>query len=157
MHNNLKIGTLLLRKKGIFEHTGIYLGQGKVVHTVPETGVNIINYEDFANKQKVNVIHTENLDVETLTSRLEEIFSGDTRYCLISNNCQHIAHYLIHGSSKSSQLNCTVGGAAVGIFLGLINEKNIWFSAIIGGITGCLLHSATLKIDSTLPSIRVTI
>jgi hypothetical protein len=156
MHNNLKIGSLLLRKKGIFEHTAIYLGQGRVVHTTPETGVDIVSYEQFANNQHVNVIHVEHLDVETLSLRLEEIFAEDRRYCLISKNCQHIAHYLINGTSKSSQLNCTVGGAAVGIFLGLINEKNIWFSAIIGGITGCLLHSATLKIDSTLPAIRAT-
>jgi len=157
MHHNLKIGSLLLRKKGIFDHTAIYLGQGRVVHTIPETGVDIVNYEEFANNQHVNVIHVEHLDVETLSLRLEEIFSGDTRYCLISKNCQHIAHYLINGTSKSSQLNCTVAGAALGVFLGLINEKNIYLSAIIGGITGCLLHSATLKIDNTLPAKSATI
>ncbi|MGJ8691452.1 MAG: lecithin retinol acyltransferase family protein [Thalassotalea sp.] len=156
MHHNLKIGSLLLRKKGIFEHTAIYLGQGKVVHTIPKTGVNIVNYEEFANEQHVNVINVEHLDVETLSSRMVEIFAGDTRYCLISKNCQHIAHYLIYGSSKSSQLNCTVAGTAVGAFLGLINEKNIWIYALLGGLTGCLLHSATLKIDSTLPALRAT-
>lgn len=152
MHHNLKIGSLLLRKKGILEHTAIYLGQGKVVHTIPETGVDIVSYEEFANNQTVNVIHVEHLDVDTLSSRMEEIFAGDIRYCLISRNCQQISNYLIHGTLKSSQLNCTVAGAAVGVFLGLINEKNIWASAIIGGITGCILHSVTLKIDNTLPA-----
>ena len=156
MHINLKIGSLLLRKKGFVEHTAVYIGQGKVIHTIPETGVDIVSYEEFANNKNVNVIHVENLDVETLSSRIEMIFSGDTSYSLISRNCQHIAHYLINGKSNSSQLNWSAAGAAMGAFYGLTNGKNIWVSTILGGLTACLLYSATLKIDSTLPSMRAT-
>lgn len=150
MHLNLKIGSLLLRKKGFVEHTGIYIGQGKVVHTVPETGVDIVSYEKFANNKDVKVIRVEHLDVETLSSRIKMIFSGDTTYSLISRNCQHIAHYLIHGKSNSSQLNWSAAGAGMGAFYGLVSGKNIWVSTIIGGLTACLLYSATLKTDETL-------
>lgn len=147
MHSKLKPGDLLYRSKGIVQHAGIYLGNGLILHNQPGKGVNITNYDDFANGQTVNVTSTET-DTKHLANRITEIVGNDRRYKLLSNNCEHLAHYLLHGKKSSSQLSCATLGA--GIF-GLIgystNRGNLLLWLATGALAGVFFANLTQEYD----------
>lgn len=147
MHSKLKPGDLLHRSKGIVQHAGIYLGNGLVIHTQPGKGVNITSYTVYANGQQVNVT-SSNTDAELLATRLTEIIGDDQRYKLLSNNCEHIAHFLLHGHKSSTQLSGATIGASIFGLIGYNTGKGnllLWLAA--GALTGLFYTNLMKKYD----------
>jgi hypothetical protein len=150
MNDNLKPGSLLFRSKGIVEHVGVYLGGGRVIHSVPETGVKVVLIKEFSNGKTIKIQEVESLDVETLSARIETIFSGSTEYCLTSRNCQHIANYLIHGTPISPQLKWIMLGGAFGSIFAAYRGGNPMLYLAGGALFGCFAYSSSLKYDQLL-------
>ena len=48
-HTYYEPGDILIRAKGLFDHMGIYLGNGMVLHNTPDKGVHTSSVEMFAN------------------------------------------------------------------------------------------------------------
>jgi len=140
MKDTLKIGSMLFRKKGILEHVGIYLGCGRVLHTVPETGVAIVDIDEFGAGQKVRVQNTNEVDQETLTNRLFEILKSDQKYSLTKLNCQHLAHFMLTGIKRSPQLQAAFTSGLLGLIISLNNGKNPILYSGLGALMGCLLY-----------------
>lgn len=151
MHSKLKVGDLLYRSKGIVQHAGVYLGNGQVLHNQPEKGVNITSYSDYAQGENIKVIRTEATDVDLISKRLEEIISSDQDYSLLTNNCEHVAHYLINGRTKSSQLQAVIVGAFISAFIAYRYQKgNILLWASAGGVFTLLITQLFQQYDSSL-------
>ncbi|GIU35991.1 lecithin retinol acyltransferase family protein [Shewanella schlegeliana] len=150
MNNNLKPGSLLFRSKGIVEHVGVYLGGDRVIHSSPETGVKVVLIKEFCKGKAIKVQNVEDLDVETLSARIETIFAGSTEYCLTSRNCQHIANYLIHGTPVSPQLRWALLGGVLGSLFATYRGSNSMLYLAGGALLGCLVYSGSLKYDLLL-------
>jgi len=150
MNNNLKMGSLLFRSKGIVEHVGIYLGFGKVIHTVPETGISVVSIKQFSAGQSIKIVKAENVDALTLTTRIKELMSGNTEYSLSDRNCQHIANYILTGSKKSPQLRWSITAAAIAGIYALYRGNNPIPYLALGGLFGCLSYSLSLNTRGTI-------
>ena len=150
MNDKLTMGSLLFRSKGIVEHVGIYLGFGKVIHTVPDTGVAVVDIKEFGDGKVIRIVGTDELDVETLSARINEVFAGDTDYSLSSNNCQHIANYILTGGKQSPQLRWTLTVALIAGCFALYRKQNPLPYLALGGIIGCLGYSISLEFDGVL-------
>lgn len=151
MHSKLKPGDLLYRSKGIVQHAGVYLGNGQVLHNQPEKGINITSYSDYAQGEDIKVIRTEASDAGLISGRLKDIFSNDQKYSLLTNNCEHIAHYLISGRKKSPQLQAAIIGAFISAFIAYRYQKgNILLWASAGGGFTLLITQLFQQYDSSL-------
>lgn len=144
------MGSLLFRSKGIVEHVGIYLGFNRVIHTVPETGIAIVDVKEFSAGKSVRVVKAEHVDELTLSARIRELMSSNTEYSLSARNCQHIANYILTGNKKSPQLRWSITSAVIAGLLALGNNRNPLPYLAFGGLFGCLAYSASLKFDNTI-------
>ena len=151
MNCRLRIGDLLYRSKGFVEHAAIYLGNNLVFHTSPTNGPEMLSLEDYSEGKIVKVIHTENSNIAVLKQRIQQIGLSTNRYNVVSDNCEHIASYLIHGRKLSPQLQATFCGIVVGLLLGQKMSKSGQFLLmLLGGLTGCYLSNATRKYDDQI-------
>lgn len=140
-YDNLKPWNLLYRNKGFVKHAGVYLGNNNVVHCVPDNGVEIIDLEKFKSGESIQIIKTDNLDVDVLTGRINRILASNEKYCLFSNNCQHIANLLMYGKSTSPQLNRSLAFGAGGLVIGQVREENKFLWGLFGLAFGALTYS----------------
>jgi len=69
MHSKPKSGDLLYRSNDIIQHAGVYLGNGQVLHNIPNEGVATVNIEQFAEGHKVKITHTREFDTKLLTQK----------------------------------------------------------------------------------------
>lgn len=145
MKCNLKPGSLLIRSKGIVEHVGIYLGYGRVIHTVPETGIAVVNIEQFGAGRDIRTIKAENVDEPTLAARIKELVAGNKEYSLLSNNCQHIANFILTGSKKSPQLQWSFTCALVASLYAVYRRQNPLPYLAVGGLAGCIGYSMSTR------------
>ena len=155
MNDNLKMGTLLFRSKGIFEHVGVYVGFGRVVHTIPETGVNVVSIDEFGDGNCIRVVDVDDIDSATLSSRINEVLSGDNAYSLSKRNCQHIANYIISGNKKSPQLRWSITSAVIAGCYAVYRGVNPTPYIAIGGLIGCLAYSTSINVESTIEADKV--
>jgi hypothetical protein len=146
MYSKLKPGDLLHRSKGIVQHAGVYLGDGRVLHNKPEDGAVVTSYNQYAEGKIVNVTSTDSSDLQLLTQRLNEIIGSNQSYSLLANNCEHLASYLIYGRILSPQIQSTTIGGIVG---GLIGKRNgnLAYGVILGGLAGLVLSNMIRKYD----------
>ena len=147
MNNNLKRGSLLFRSKGIVEHVGIYLGFGKVIHTIPETGISVVSIKQFSAGKSIKIVKAENVDPLTLSARIKELMSGNTEYSLSDRNCQHIANYILTGNKKSPQLRWSITAASIAGIYALYRGDNPIPYLAIGGLFGCFAYSQSLQYE----------
>ena len=154
MYTKLNLGDLLYRSKGIVQHVGVYIGNKEVVHTTPDNGVEIINLNEFKNGQNVDVVKADPLQEHNIAARLKRLFAGDKQYRLLSKNCQHIAHSLVHGMSTSPQLNRSLAFGAVGTMIGKARSENTLLWTLAGVALGCATYSGSLKVDHTIPAVN---
>lgn len=151
MHTKLKSGDLLHRSKGIVQHAGVYLGNELVLHNQPGKGVNITSYHDYSEGKEVNVTSAYSADIQQIASRLKDIIGNDNRYQLLTNNCEHIAHHLIHGKKLSPQLQGAMLGMAIsGGIASQVKNSNfpLWIAG--GALIGLVLSNLTQKYDYTI-------
>ena len=153
MNFNLRMGDLLYRSKDCVEHAGVYLENDMVCHISPDSGVEIVSMHEYSAGQEIKVIHTDLKNQELLESRLRKILRSSNDYSISSNNCEHIASYLIYGRKFSPQLRAAIAGAIVGIFLGRkMSASGLIAMTLLCALTGCVLINSFRNYDQKIPA-----
>lgn len=147
--SSLKIGDLIVRKKGIFStHFMVYIGMQKGVHMVAEnqTGVGV-RYTSLEQALAGNAIErfekfggTE-AQRNMVIPRIESLL-GKT-YDLVVFNCEHFARWIANNKVESKQVKLAstaaiIGGAAM---LGH-NNNNMKAFGVLTIITGIIAHAS---------------
>ena len=100
-----------------FQHHGIDMGDGTVIHLAPASGVRVVlrdTSERFAvrrdslevfciGRKPVVVTHPRGFAAEQVAERAES-YLGKTGYSLLDGNCEHFAALCASGASKSQQI-----------------------------------------------------
>lgn len=101
----------LVTPRAFYTHHGIYIGGGRVVHYSGLAGgwrrgpVEEVSLAQFARGHCVDVRSScmarfeANEVVQRARSRL-----GEDRYRVLSNNCEHLCEWCLHGRSRSRQV-----------------------------------------------------
>ncbi len=109
---NLRLGDHLVTPRTGYDHHGIYIGNGKVIHYagfsefLKKDKVTKTTLEEFANGQEVHFVYHPNAKyngkerVKKANSLLDE-----DNYNLVTNNCEHFAHWCIYGEKDSEQVD----------------------------------------------------
>lgn len=119
-----------------FQHHGIDMGDGTVIHLAPEKGARISiddkeqnfsvrrdTVEDFSLGKELQVIeHEDALPPEICASAAEEAL-GQTGYCLLEGNCEHFATLCATGRWESQQIELSEAAVAA---LTSAATKGIW-------------------------------
>ncbi|WP_095192486.1 lecithin retinol acyltransferase family protein [Pseudomonas sp. Irchel 3A7] len=104
-------GSHLITSRNGYIHHGIYLGEQQVIHYAGMCSgfdigpIEIIHLTHFANGRQVRVRrHMQagfkpDVVLERALSRL-----GETRYRLLTNNCEHFCYWSLFGKSESPQV-----------------------------------------------------
>ncbi|WP_087019672.1 lecithin retinol acyltransferase family protein [Thaumasiovibrio subtropicus] len=153
MKNNLSVGDRLYRSKLFVEHTGIYLGDRRVLHNSPDENVEICALEEYAVGKPVKVVFSRLSEEKQseLLSHAEQLIIKENKYGVLGNNCEHLASKMLYGKPSSEQLQGAAVGAIAGLLLAQCSQsKNTSLYMAAGGLIGCLLVNATRNYDSTL-------
>lgn len=150
MKNKLNIGDLLYRSKLLVEHSGIYLGKGKVLHNSPSGNVEICALEEYANGKPVKVVlsHLSEDKKNELLNQAEQLIKKARKYGVLNNNCEHLASTVLHDKPSSEQLQGASLGAVAGLLLAHCNQsKNSLLYILAGGLIECMAVNAARKYD----------
>jgi len=139
----LQAGDVIFTDRGLYQHYGIYAGNGKVIHYAArngdfgiDVGVRETHLEQFAGDGKYSVVQFKgNTTVVKHFSRKETVRRaksrvGEKSYNLIFNNCEHFAMWCKTGKSRSMQVEKAVtvafvlGTVALAAHLVKSNEKD---------------------------------
>lgn len=104
-------GSHLVSPRKLYIHHGIYLGDGNVAHYSGLSGslragpIEITDLNHFANGHSVWIYQdysafTTDEIVVRARSRI-----GESKYKILSNNCEHFCNWCISGTSKSAQVD----------------------------------------------------
>lgn len=114
-----KLGDHLITSTLLYTHHGIYCGHDRVVHysgssssgtdgKIEVCHLSKFIFDDYKIVQHPTRIYTPEQSIERAFSRL-----GETRYCLIFNNCEHFVNWCIDGESVSEQVEQVRWGAGL--------------------------------------------
>jgi hypothetical protein len=110
---DLPIGAHLVTQRPGYEHHGIYVGNGRVVHysgfasSAHRGPVEEVELERFAAGHPLTIRSTPSARyvgdeaVRRARSRL-----GENHYRLLTNNCEHFCAWCLLGESRSEQVHC---------------------------------------------------
>jgi hypothetical protein len=95
-----------------FWHHGIYAGDGNVVHygaliyDIIRKPVEEVTLERFAGGRQVFVVeHNEKTLHAAEILRRARSRLGESRYRLLTNNCEHFCEWALHGEARSFQVD----------------------------------------------------
>uniref|UniRef100_A0A8D0EFY9 Lecithin retinol acyltransferase n=1 Tax=Strix occidentalis caurina TaxID=311401 RepID=A0A8D0EFY9_STROC len=98
-------GDLLEVPRTLFIHFGIYLGENRVAHLMPDIlpRIRVDTVEDFAYGGSILVNHMDRLFEDQVlgseeAARRAEKLVGATAYSLLWNNCEHFVTYCRYGA-----------------------------------------------------------
>ncbi|WP_027800951.1 lecithin retinol acyltransferase family protein [Paraburkholderia dilworthii] len=112
---DLPIGSHLVSTRRGYEHHGIYVGNGRVVHYAGFAGsahrgpIEEIELDRFTAGHPLSIRATPRARyigdeaVRRARSRL-----GENRYRLLTNNCEHFCAWVLLGESRSEQVHCSL-------------------------------------------------
>jgi len=148
MKLNIEIGDLLYRSKDLVEHAGIYIGNNQVLHNQPEEGAVITSFDKFANYRDVKVTSIAGTNHSVLAKRLVDILGNTNHYNPLTNNCEHLASFMIAGRKKSPQVQASLMYSIIAVMVGAHAQKGHWLLWATGGaLVGLLTHKLTQKYD----------
>ncbi|SDR40565.1 Lecithin retinol acyltransferase [Paraburkholderia fungorum] len=119
---DLPIGAHLVIQRRGYEHHGIYVGNGRVVHYAGFAGsthrgpVEEVELSHFAAGHPLSIRTTPSARyagdeaVRRARSRL-----GENRYRLLTNNCEHFCAWCLFGESRSEQVHCCLRHPRTGV------------------------------------------
>lgn len=115
---------LILRRNG-YTHHGIDLGDGQVVHfngspfrRSSTAKIEVCSLAEFSGESTPTVIpHDTSPDIviERAKSKV-----GESRYNLLTNNCEHFTRYCIEGEPRSRQVKQAAVIATVAALTGIV-------------------------------------
>ena len=120
-----------------------------MIHNRPLEGTVVTSYTEYAKGKSVQETSTNNSDLQLLSQRLHEIIGDGQSYSLLGNNCEHIAHFLIHGRKISPQVQAATISAAIGEIIGK-RKGNLAYGLIFGGIVGLVAFNMLKKYDYSI-------
>lgn len=145
-----------------FQHHGIDMGDGTVVHLAPEAGARVtlrdssgrfavrrVSTDEFAAGQTIRVVrHADGLPSDQVVSRALAMV-GQTGYSLLGGNCEHFASSCATGQSVSRQID--MASAAV-VTATSAATKVVWSIAARTGLRAVVrgavkVHPAGLLAD----------
>lgn len=133
------LGAIIFRTKGLVKHFGVCLGDGYVIHCHPNDGVKVVSYQEFAIGYPVSLKEHPIVTRAEINNRLKRLLAGEPNYRIFSNNCEHVAYYLVKGFKESPQLRNALLGGALGVVIGLTREENVLPWAASGALFGLSL------------------
>ena len=142
--SELKAGMHVVAHRPLYQHHGIYIGDGKVVAYLLNTGVTIYSLDEFAEGDKVTVLVHDDAKfspeeiVERALSREHE-----DHYSLVFNNCEHFANWCVTGEANSYQVREVAIAAASFAAALLLNPKAGKAARIGGGLALAALTAIT--------------
>jgi hypothetical protein len=112
------VGAHLITPRRGYTHHGIYAGQGSVLHyaglarDLRPGPVEEVSLEHFANGRPVHIEcrSTPAFDAQDIVSRARSRL-GESRYRLLTNNCEHFSEWSRFGASRSHQVERWLGPA----------------------------------------------
>ena len=112
MDENLPIGAHLVTPRSWYDHHGIYVGNGRVVHYAGychgyHAGpVEEISLAQFERGQGVRVRRHDGArySLEEIAARARSRI-GENGYRLLANNCEHFCEWCSSGRSRSRQID----------------------------------------------------
>ena len=115
MKHDLAPGTHLVSPRTGYQHHGIYVGGGRVIHyagfdTPFRSGpVEEVTLDEFTRGEpvQVKVWQSPRFPGETAVKRARARL-GEDRYSLWANNCEHFAEWCISGTSRSPQVDTSM-------------------------------------------------
>lgn len=145
-----------------FQHHGIDMGDGTVIHLAPVSGPRVTlrdrsgefsvrrdNYDDFCRGEQPQVVAHANARQAEETARAAEESLGRTGYSLLDGNCEHFATSCATGRSESHQIE--MGEATVSAMASMATKAFWALSSKIGGgmalRTAIKVHPATMLAD----------
>jgi hypothetical protein len=109
----LPIGAHLVTQRNGYEHHGIYVGNGRVVHYSGFAGsahrgpVEEVELARFAAGHPLSIRATPSaiyVGAEAVSRARSRL--GENRYRLLTNNCEHFCAWCLLGESRSEQVHC---------------------------------------------------
>lgn len=104
-------GSHLVSPRKLYIHHGIYLGDGTVAHYSGLSGslragpIEITDLQHFANGHSVWVYQDYSaFTTDEIVVRAQSRI-GESKYKILSNNCEHFCNWCISGASKSAQVD----------------------------------------------------
>ncbi|MGE8331703.1 MAG: lecithin retinol acyltransferase family protein [Paraburkholderia nemoris] len=119
---DLPIGAHLVTQRRGYEHHGIYVGNGRVVHyagfasSAHRGPVEEVELTRFAAGHPLKIRSTPSARyvgdeaVRRARSRL-----GENHYRLLTNNCEHFCAWCLLGESRSEQVHCCLTHPRAGV------------------------------------------
>ncbi|EDZ99304.1 conserved hypothetical protein [Burkholderia sp. H160] len=110
---DLPIGSHLVTQRNGYEHHGIYVGNGRVVHYSGFAGsahrgpVEEVELARFAAGHSLSIRSTPSaiyVGAEAVSRARSRL--GENRYRLLTNNCEHFCAWCLLGESRSEQVDC---------------------------------------------------
>jgi hypothetical protein len=94
-----------------FAHHGIYVGEGRVVHynarvyQMRRGPVEVTTMQEFHEGRPMFAVdHADDADVTEAVIRRAMLRVGEDRYHLLTNNCEHLVEWCLHGVARSFQV-----------------------------------------------------
>jgi Lecithin retinol acyltransferase len=143
---DLPIGAHLVTQRRGYEHHGIYVGNGRVVHyagfasSAHRGPVEEVELSHFAAGHPLTIRSTPSARyvgdeaVRRARSRL-----GENRYRLLTNNCEHFCAWCLLGESRSEQVHCCLRHPRAGVHALVCLVKAFVESGVKGGETAARL------------------
>ncbi len=101
----VEVGDHVVVKYSLYNHHGIYCGDGKVIHLSKESGtVTETTLDEFADGCSLYIQQNEGFDEPEVIVRRARSKRGEQGYCLFTNNCEHFANWCQTGRAKSRQV-----------------------------------------------------
>ena len=110
-----RAGDIVSRRKGLVMHKGVALGDGRVLHNTPFRGEHVCTESEFRDGKRMYVERREGGTPNAIRARIydAENESGNRKYNLLTNNCEHTVSRVTDGKAKSPQLRSWVVGTGL--------------------------------------------
>ena len=106
-----KLGDHLVSSRVFYDHHGIYVGDGKVIHYAglsdgfSSAPVETTSLADFAQGHDIEVQkHRDRVYGRKKTVKRARRRLGEDEYSVFSKNCEHFANWCIEGEERSEQV-----------------------------------------------------
>ena len=136
----LPIGSHLVSSRNGYEHHGIYVGNGRVVHYAGFAGsahrgpVEEVEIQRFAAGHPLSIRATpaaRYIGEEAVCRARSRL--GENRYRLLTNNCEHFCAWVLLGESRSEQVHCSLRHPRTGMHVLMCLVKAFVESGAKGG------------------------
>ena len=105
--NNVKLkkGDHVKVSLGVYEHHGIYSGEGTVIERTQD-GIREVPLDDFSEGHYIEVVsHNDRKGKRKSVVKRARSHIGEGGYNLVFNNCEHFANEMVSGHSTSGQVS----------------------------------------------------